>query len=216
MNQMTPPPPKKRVRRAPEVTRQLILDAAAQIMIDEGYGAVTTRRIAKEIGINSTLIHYYFPRVDNLYIALHSQLMDQQTAALREATRAKDPLREVWRSQINLPLAALGAEILGLVNHRKSIAPQIAARFEEGRREQVRLLNELDVIRRPLPGLDNPVGLTQVLIGLARMVANEETIGLEFGHPDIHKFVDWLIAEVTATPSSGPPQKRGSATSSGE
>ena len=45
----------RRVRREPEVARKLILDAAEQVMRDEGYTAVSTRRVAKDAGLAPAL-----------------------------------------------------------------------------------------------------------------------------------------------------------------
>ena len=50
--------------------RTALLDAAEAIMLEDGYAAVTTRRIAKKAGLNSALVFYYFDTMDGLFIAL--------------------------------------------------------------------------------------------------------------------------------------------------
>ena len=46
---------------APESkTRARLLDAAEQLILREGYAAVTSRRVAAEAGIKPALVHYYF------------------------------------------------------------------------------------------------------------------------------------------------------------
>ena len=50
-------------RRSPvdgSVTRTALLDAAAAVMLEEGYAAVTTRRLAQRAGVNNGLVSYYF------------------------------------------------------------------------------------------------------------------------------------------------------------
>jgi len=194
---MTEDSPKKRIRRSADETRSLILDVAGRIMVEEGYAAVTTRRIAKELGQTSALIHYYYPTVDDLFVALHAKLMDTQVEISRTAAQASDPLREFWRQHAYPPLAALGLEFLGVTNHRKNIAGKIVAEARASRDEQMRLMESCNVVRKPLPGLESPVGVTQVLVALARMVVNQETIGLKYGHDDIERFAEWLIDEVS-------------------
>ena len=57
-----------RVRR--EATREALIEATAQIMLDEGYAAATSRRVAAQAGVKSALVHYYFPSMDDLFVAV--------------------------------------------------------------------------------------------------------------------------------------------------
>lgn len=193
---------KKRIRRTPEVTRNLILEAASRIMVEEGYAAVSARRVAKDIEVNSALIHYYYPTLDDLFDAIHEEFMGKHIEILKAALAHSDPLRELWRAQADAPLAALGAEILSVAHHRKNIAPLIAERAMIRKEEQADLLNSRAIIRNTIPGLENPVGVTQVLLALARVVVNERAIGITSGHADIGRFVDWLIEQVTKAPEA--------------
>ena len=51
-------------------TRRRLLEATAQIMHDEGYAAATSRRVAAKAGIRQPLVHYYFPTMDDLFLAV--------------------------------------------------------------------------------------------------------------------------------------------------
>ena len=72
---------KKRIRRDPDTTRALILDATEKLMVEEGYAAVSSRRIAQELGINAATIHYYYPATDDVFIALHQRMTQRQATA---------------------------------------------------------------------------------------------------------------------------------------
>jgi AcrR family transcriptional regulator len=48
-------------------TEQSILDAAEKVFLEKGYLKVTTAEIAKEAGINHSLLHYYFRTKENLF-----------------------------------------------------------------------------------------------------------------------------------------------------
>ena len=37
-------------------------------MLEEGYAAVTSRRVGREAGISSQLVHYYFRTMDDLFL----------------------------------------------------------------------------------------------------------------------------------------------------
>ena len=66
-------------------TRDALIRATAQVMLDEGYAAATSRRVAAKAGVKPALVHYYFPSMDDLFIAVlrdgaETNLMRQRQA----------------------------------------------------------------------------------------------------------------------------------------
>ena len=51
-------------------TRRALIQATAQVMLQEGYAAATSRRVAAQAGVKPALVHYYFPSMDDLYLAV--------------------------------------------------------------------------------------------------------------------------------------------------
>jgi AcrR family transcriptional regulator len=49
-----------------DVTRRRLLSAAASLIVERGWGAVTTRAVAERAGANQALVHYHFGSIDNL------------------------------------------------------------------------------------------------------------------------------------------------------
>jgi len=49
-----------------DVTRRRLLSAAASLIVERGWGAVTTRAVADRAGVNQALVHYHFGSIDNL------------------------------------------------------------------------------------------------------------------------------------------------------
>lgn len=49
-----------------EVTRQRLLAACATLIVERGWGDVTTRAVAERAGVNQALVHYHFGSVENL------------------------------------------------------------------------------------------------------------------------------------------------------
>jgi hypothetical protein len=39
-------------------------------MLDEGYAAVSSRRVAHRLGFNAALVYYYFENMDDLFLTL--------------------------------------------------------------------------------------------------------------------------------------------------
>jgi TetR/AcrR family transcriptional regulator len=48
-------------------TEQAILEAAEKLFLEKGFEATSTTQIAREVGCNQALIHYYFRTKDNLF-----------------------------------------------------------------------------------------------------------------------------------------------------
>jgi len=49
-----------------ETTRRRLLAAAASLIVERGWSAVTTRAVAERAGVNQALVHYHFGSIDNL------------------------------------------------------------------------------------------------------------------------------------------------------
>src|SRR5258708_29994657 len=71
-------------------TRDKLLDACAEIMLDEGYAAATSRRVAEKVGVQRAVVYYYFPTMDDLYLAVlkrgNQANLDMQRPALSSGT----------------------------------------------------------------------------------------------------------------------------------
>ena len=70
-----------------EASLKLIIDTTERLMLDEGYAAVSSRRVAKEAGLKPPLVHYYFPATDDLFLAVFRR------AAAREAGKLDDAVQ---------------------------------------------------------------------------------------------------------------------------
>jgi AcrR family transcriptional regulator len=75
-----------------------LLDAAERLLVEQGYGAMTTRRLAEEAGVNHGLVHYYFGSMEEVMV----QVLERFTARLIERQRAMyasdRPFLEKWRA----------------------------------------------------------------------------------------------------------------------
>src|SRR6201988_3100932 len=58
----------KRPKGRDSTTRDTLVDATSQIMVEEGYAAATSRRVAAKAGVKPALVHYYFPTLDDVYM----------------------------------------------------------------------------------------------------------------------------------------------------
>jgi AcrR family transcriptional regulator len=89
--------PDQRVLRG-EATRELILDAAAEILRGQGGAATTTRAVAERAGVRLSLVHYHFGGKGGLL----AELLERENTSLLERQQGlyagPEPLAEKWRT----------------------------------------------------------------------------------------------------------------------
>ena len=66
----------KPTRRATPVTRERLLDAAAELITELGWTAVTSRAVAERAGVNNGVVHYHFGSMDTLRRSAVSHAID--------------------------------------------------------------------------------------------------------------------------------------------
>ena len=77
--------------------RTVLLDAAERLMLEEGYAAVTSRRVAEKAGLKPQLVHYYFRTMEDLYLAVFRRRAEQGLEAQAQALKSAQPLWALWR-----------------------------------------------------------------------------------------------------------------------
>lgn len=190
------PKPKKRIRRDPETTRKLILDTTEKVMVEEGYAAVSSRRVAQELELNAATVHYYYPTTDDLFIALHKRMTDRQLEELERVLSSEHPLEAFWRYQSTGIQTALGVEFLALSSHRKAIRDKLAGSTGKARDTQARLLEKATGWFSAAPDDLTPTALTTILVAVGRLLSNEERVGITKGHDEVRGFVDWALTRL--------------------
>jgi AcrR family transcriptional regulator len=175
----------------------LILDATEKLMVEEGYAAVSSRRIAQELGLNAATVHYYYPTTDDIFVALHKRMTDRQLEALEGVRESQKPLEAFWQFQSGWEQTALGVEFLALSNHRKSIRDTLAVSTHGARQTQASLLAKATGGIPADQGVLPPVALTTIIVAIGRLLANEERVGITEGHDEVRRFVEWALQRLS-------------------
>src|SRR6185312_10599711 len=81
----------------PSATRDALIAATAQVMLEEGYAAATSRRVAAKAGVKPALVHYYFPSMDDLFLAVLREGADANLVRQRAALADDEPLHALWQ-----------------------------------------------------------------------------------------------------------------------
>jgi AcrR family transcriptional regulator len=165
-------------------------------MLESGYAAVTYRAVAAAAGVAPALVQYYFPTLDDVFVAAIRRRSEQNLARLIDALRANvdAPLRVLWdysRDEVN---AALTTEFLALGNHRKSIRKTIAEVTDRVRRVQLDAV-QAKYGRKAVAGGDfSPSALLFLVTGVPKLIRLEEGVGITTNHTTVLKELAQYLA----------------------
>jgi len=131
------------MRAATEKKRSRVLDATEEIMLEDGYAAVSSRRVAARAGINPPLVHYYFGTLDDLFVAVLRRRAVVNVERLTEALESERPLRAWWDLASDPRGAALFVELIAAGNHRPALRAALGEFAREVRHMQMERLGPL-------------------------------------------------------------------------
>jgi AcrR family transcriptional regulator len=193
---------KRRVGAESSETRARLVDAAEQVIRDEGYAAASSRRVAQAAGLKPSLVHYYFPTTDDLLLAVFKRGAAQSDAMIEQALASDDPVRALWRFFSDTSRTALTMEFMALAIHREKIRAQIARHSEAMRARQAELFERL--LGERLGGIGAPAGLSLVLAGIGRALVMEKGLGVDAGHAEARALVETWLDRLIPPPESHP------------
>ncbi|MGA8370025.1 MAG: helix-turn-helix domain-containing protein [Acidimicrobiales bacterium] len=186
-------------------SRAALLDATERLMLEEGYAAVSSRRVAQTAGLKPQLVHYYFRTMDDLFLAAYRRRAE---GGLRRQARAFEPglsLRAVWALSDDPKSTALTMEFAALANHRKSIRTEIARYAELFRSRQTEILSQI----MEEHGIDTegfpPVAVMVLITGVSQILVMEEALGMSAGHAETRALVERCIVQLEGEPSLSDP-----------
>lgn len=172
-------------------TRNALIDATEALLIEEGYAAVSSRKIGEKAGVKPPLIHYYFASIDDLYLALFRRSVESSEEDYQAVLESQRPLAALWEFSDD-PRSTLGAELLALANHRPALRAELAAYGQRVREIQVTALKRHLDGQSLKPGIP-PIVAAYILSSVARQMRVEKTLGVTNGHQEtLDYFQQWL------------------------
>jgi AcrR family transcriptional regulator len=198
----------RRVGAETSKTREVLLDCVEKLMLDEGYASVSYRVLAAKAGVTPSLVQYYFPNIDDIFVAAIKRYSERGLAHLKNELerRTDDPLRAVWEYSWDEATGALMTEFMALGNHRKSIANEIAAVTESVRKMQLDALTaKFGKDAKPIGDFSLPA-LQLLISGMPKFLNLEKGIGVKSAHAEITEAFERYLDSVE--PRVGSKQKR--------
>ena len=186
---------------APATARQnaeeAFLDAAERLLVEVGYAAITTRRLAREAGANQGLVHYYFGSMENLLVRVLERFTDRLIVRQRAMYAEDLPFLEKWRQAMRYldedfasGYQKVWYELQAMAWNRPELRERIAhvtvewrevlaEAFEQGRREH---------------GIEMPIEpLVTLVAAFNQGLIFERLSGIDAGHRELLDWIDaWL------------------------
>jgi len=180
--------------------RSVLLDAAERLMLEEGYAAVTSRRVAEKAGLKPQLVHYYFRTMGDLYLAVFRRRAEQGLEAQASALQSPQPLWALRRYSSDPRIAAFTVEFMALASHRQELREEFARYGELFRDRERRAL--ADALQRY--GIDAsevpPVVWAVFATSLSRTLVMETALGMSEGHAETLEFVEAWLRQLEGEP----------------
>ncbi len=204
----------RRVDSETDKTR-LLLDVTERLMLADGYAAVSSRSVAAKAEVAPALIHYYFPTLDDLFLAVfRRRTRANQEQLVADLATTDQPLWTIWEYSVDKTGVGLTQEFMALANHRKAIRAEIVDTAERLRQIELAavagVLRDYDVDTTLL----SPAALMVFMAAVPRVIVIEETLGMSTGHADavgvVTHFLTQLEGRRTKTSGQGNKKKRGS------
>ena len=178
--------------------RTAFLDAAERLLVDDGRAGISTRRLAREAGLNHGLVHYYFGSVENLMLAVFERFTDRLVERQRAMYAADVPFLAKWRSAMGFmeeDLAAGYPKIWAELQAAAMNDPELQRRFRAVYATWRSVLTEAFTIAAGEYGVSDaavPALVTLVMTFTVGMF-NERLVGVDTGHAEL---LAWFEAGV--------------------
>ncbi len=181
-------PRKKRFVEKPDV-RTKFLDAAEDLIRDEGYAAASARSIAERVGMKHQAIFYYFGSQDELLLEVFRRSARLHRERLDTALRGSNPIRGMWEIARDTAATGLAIEFMALANHNEAIRAEIAANATEIRHLEAAAIDAYLKQRGISPRL-SPEVVSILTNACARLLVQETALGIRVGHEQYEELVE--------------------------
>jgi len=181
---------------AREAAEEALLDAAERLLVDVGYAAITTLRLAAEAGVNHGLVHYYFGSNENLLVRALERFTARLVARQRELYAADMPFIEKWRQAMrylvgdDVTYEKIWLELQAMAWNDPELRERLARVNAEWRAV---LTDAFEQARREY-GIEMPLeALVSLVLTFNVGVMVERLGGIETGHQALLDWIDeWL------------------------
>lgn len=175
-----------------------MLDAAEDILREEGYGSLTSRRVAERIGVKQRLVYYYFQTMEELIVETFIRLKARDLERITHALESNHSIREIWNVCVDTTDTRLVQEFMALANRIEPLRLEVTEYIEISRQMHVDALTEATNAAGPKMGLP-PVAAAIFATSAALAVHREAGLGISTGHAEVMNVIDAFLSRLEPT-----------------
>ena len=177
-------------------SRRQLIEAAADLLAEEGSQAFSARKVAERAGLKPQLVHYYFRTTEDLLVAAFRYsgefYMELHNAALSE----RQPLRGLWRLNTARPDTPRSMAFMALGTQYPALSREMLLWGEHFRRMQIGMIS--DVVERS--GVDiapmTPASLALLMAAVSRTLVMETQLGITLAHADLREVIELFLDRI--------------------
>jgi AcrR family transcriptional regulator len=187
-----PSPVARRMGAAGSANWSAMLDAAERVLSDEGYAALSSRRIAEIAGFKQRLVYYYFQSMDALVAAMFRRMVERETERLTAIAASARPIRGFWSLARESRDTRLSAEFLALAHRNAELKKEVVDFITFSRQLQIAALEKAAAGRSDIPASAMVVLATNVALSLNR----EAALGIDLGHDATEAMITEILDRI--------------------
>ena len=195
--------PQRRLGTESAKNRALLIEAAERLLSEEGYVAITARKVANKAGLKLPLVYYYFKTMDDLILEVARKNTAKRLKRFVRALATPEPLRAIWELSRDHTSAISTTEVLALANHRESIRTEVVAAARQFRALQIEGVDQLLTAKGVDKSLYPAAGIFTIVTALTRAMAQDSAIGAADGYAEavslIERGIDLLLRDKVAS-----------------
>ena len=187
--------PARRMGAPGSANRLLMLDAAETILCEEGYGALSSRRVAEQAGFKQRLVYYYFHSMGDLAVEMFRRMAKRELARIEQAAASPHPLRTLWDIATHSSDPRLTAEFMVLANRNAVLKDDVVAYVAKTRAIHVAVLTTA-MRQSGVPSDPTPEAVAVMANNLALALTREAALGIAAGHSELASLISRFLDRV--------------------
>jgi AcrR family transcriptional regulator len=186
---------------------EAFLDAAERLLIEVGSAGITTRRLAREAGLNQGLVHYYFGSLDEVLLQALERFTGHLVERQRAMYQADLPFIERWSAAMDYLESDLRAGYPKIWLELQALGwdrPEIRERVARVNAKWREVLTEAFAKAAAEYGLEPEAYPVDALVSLVMTfnqgIELERLSGITAGHRELLAWIDaWLRSREEGT-----------------
>jgi len=181
-------------------TRFRLIDAAAELLAEEGYPAITARRIASRAGLKPQLVHYYFRSMEELVVTVFNRSSAIYFRLHDDALSSPYPLRALWELNSNMPETSRMMEFVALAKQYPLLRAEMRKSGESFRALQIEAIKGVYARRGVTRPQVSAEALAMMMSAIARSMVLERQVGLDAAHDEANATIVSYLAAIEGAP----------------